>query len=126
MAIAASSAPIGAAGAIGPDHDTIIRNGLIYDGSGTGPYTGDIAIDGDRIAYVGKHARGRGRTEVDAHGKAITPGFINTLAHPEESLLVDGRALSDLAQGVTLEVMGEFSMGPLNQKMKELLVAGHE
>jgi N-acyl-D-amino-acid deacylase len=122
MAIAASSAPIGAAGAIGPDHDTIIRNGLIYDGSGTAPYTGDIAIDGDRIAYVGKHARGRGRTEVDAHGKAITPGFINTLAHPEESLLVDGRALSDLAQGVTLEVMGEFSMGPLTPQMKELIV----
>ena len=45
------------------------------------------------------------------------------LAHPEESLLVDGRALSDLTQGVTLEVMGEFSMGPLNPKMKELMVA---
>ena len=40
------------------------------------------------------------------------------LAHPEESLLVDGRALSDLRQGVTLEVMGEVSMGPLNDKMK--------
>jgi N-acyl-D-amino-acid deacylase len=110
-----------AAGAIGPEHDTIIRNGLIYDGSGAAPYTGDIAIDGDRIAFVGRHARSHGRAEVDAHGKAVTPGFINMLGHSEESLLVDGRALSDLVQGVTLEVFGEFSMGPLTPQMRELL-----
>jgi N-acyl-D-amino-acid deacylase len=113
---------IAAAGATEPDHDTIIRNGLIYDGSGTAPTIGDVAIDGDRISFVGKHASGHGRTEVDANGRAITPGFVNMLAHPEESLLVDGRALSDLVQGVTLEVMGEFSMGPLTPQMKELLV----
>src|ERR1700686_4653397 len=44
------------------------------------------------------------------------------LAHPEKSFFADGRALSDLQQGVTLEVMGEFSMGPLNQKMAQLAV----
>ncbi len=53
------------------------------------------------------------RERIDAHGKAVAPGFVNMLAHPEESLLVDGRALSDLRQGVTLEVLGEDSMGPL-------------
>jgi N-acyl-D-amino-acid deacylase len=120
MLVAAVVSPLAAAGASGPDHDTIIRHGLIYDGSGAAPYAGDVAIDHDRIAYVGKHARGRGRVKVDAHGKAITPGFINMLAHSEESLVVDGRALSDLAQGVTLEVMGEFSMGPLTPQMKAL------
>jgi N-acyl-D-amino-acid deacylase len=99
-------------------HDTIIRHGLIVDGSGKPPYAGDIAIDGDRIVYVGRHARGKGRSEFDARGKAVAPGFINMLAHPEESLLVDGRALSDLRQGVTLEVLGEMSMGPLNAAMK--------
>jgi N-acyl-D-amino-acid deacylase len=104
------------------EHDTIIRDGLIYDGSGSPPYRGDVSIDADRITYVGKHAPGRGRTEVDAHGKAVAPGFINMLAHPEESLLTDGRALSDLRQGVTLEVMGEDSMGPLTPKMKQLMV----
>ena len=62
---------------------------------------------------------GHGRTEIDVHGKAVAPGFINMLAHPEESLLVDGRALSDLVQGVTLEVMGEDSMGPLTPAMKD-------
>jgi N-acyl-D-amino-acid deacylase len=105
----------------GKQHDVLIRNGLIYDGSGKPPFRGDIAIDGDRITYVGTHAPGRGREEVDAKGHAVAPGFINMLAHPEESLLTDGRALSDLRQGVTLEVMGEDSMGPLTPKMKQLM-----
>lgn len=82
MFVAAVISPL-AAGATESDHDTIIRNGLIYDGSGTAPYIGDVTIDGDRISYVGRRARGHGRTDVDAHGKAITPGFINMLAHPE-------------------------------------------
>jgi N-acyl-D-amino-acid deacylase len=103
-------------------HDVVIRNGLIYDGSGKPPFPGDIAIDGDRVTYVGTHAPGHGREEVDAKGKAIAPGFVNMLAHPENSLFADGRALSDLRQGVTLEVMGEDSMGPLTPKMKQLMV----
>jgi N-acyl-D-amino-acid deacylase len=103
-----------------PPPDVVVRHGLIYDGSGAKPYRGDVAISGDRIVYVGPHAAGRGRTEVDAKGRAVAPGFINMLAHPEESLLVDGRALSDLVQGVTLEVMGEDSMGPLTPEMKRL------
>jgi N-acyl-D-amino-acid deacylase len=107
-----------AAATAAADHDTIIRNGVIYDGSGDKPFVGDLSIDGDRISYVGAHAPGHGRTEVNANGKAIAPGFVNMLAHPEESLMVDGRALSDLRQGVTLEVMGEISMGPLNDNLK--------
>jgi N-acyl-D-amino-acid deacylase len=104
------------------NHDIVIRHGLIYDGSGKPPYPGDLAIDGDRIEYVGPHAPGKGRTEIDAHGKAVAPGIVNMLAHPEESLLVDGRALSDLRQGVTLEVLGEDSMGPLTPAMKTQMV----
>jgi N-acyl-D-amino-acid deacylase len=103
-----------------PGYDVVIRGGTVYDGTGQAPYKGDVAIKGDRIAYVGPKAPKRGREEVDATGKAVSPGFVNMLAHPEESLLVDGRALSDLRQGVTLEVMGEGSMGPLSQQMKEL------
>jgi N-acyl-D-amino-acid deacylase len=119
LVVLASGAPsLGLAAS--PQHDVIIRNGLIYDGSGKPPYPGELTIDGDRITYVGRHATGHARTEVDAHGKAVAPGFINMLAHPEESLLADGRALSDLSQGVTLEVMGEDSMGPLTPHMKEL------
>ena len=68
-----------AGGAIGPDHDTIIRNGLIYDASGASPNIGDVTIDGDRISYVGSHARGHGRAEIDARGKAVMPGFVKCL-----------------------------------------------
>jgi N-acyl-D-amino-acid deacylase len=118
LALATAAAP-----ETGKVHDVVLHGGSIYDGSGGKPYLGDVAIDGDRIAYVGPKQDLVGRIDIDVHGQAIAPGFINMLAHPEESLLVDGRALSDLTQGVTLEVMGEFSMGPLNQKMKELMVA---
>lgn len=101
-------------------YDFLIGGGTVYDGSGGAPFAGDVAIKGDRLAYVGPHAPGSARERIDAHGKAVAPGFVNMLAHPEESLLVDGRALSDLRQGVTLEVLGEDSMGPLNPEMKRL------
>ena len=103
-------------------YDVLIGGGTVYDGSGGAPFVGDVAISGDRIAYVGPKAPRPARERFDAHGKAVAPGFINMLAHPEESLLVDGRALSDLRQGVTLEVLGEDSMGPLNAQMKELVL----
>ena len=105
-----------------PAYDVVIRGGTIYDGSGGAPFVGDVAIHGDRIVYVGPHAPGRSAEEFGARGKAVAPGFVNMLAHPEASLLVDGRALSDLRQGVTLEVLGEDSMGPLTPEMKQLAV----
>ena len=103
----------------GSPYDVLITGGSVYDGNGGEPFVGDVAIQGDRIAYVGRHASNPARERIDAHGKAVAPGFINMLAHPEESLLIDGRALSDLRQGVTLEVIGEDSMGPLTPEMKE-------
>jgi N-acyl-D-amino-acid deacylase len=103
-------------------HDLVLHGGVIYDGSGSRPYKGDVAIDADRIAYVGPRHDLHGRKEIDVKGQAVAPGFINMLAHPEESLFADGRALSDLSQGVTLEVMGEFSMGPLSDTMKRQMV----
>jgi N-acyl-D-amino-acid deacylase len=101
-------------------HDVVIRNAMIYDGSGGRPYPGEIAIDGDRIAYVGARGRLAGRSEIDAHGQAVSPGFIDMMGHSEESLLIDGRAVSGLKQGVTLDVFTEQSMGPLSPKMAKL------
>ena len=101
-------------------YDIVIRGGTIYDGSGSAPITADVAIKGDRIAAIAPHLTGHGATEIDAHGKAISPGFINMLSHPEASLIADGRGLSDLAQGVTLEVIGEDSPGPLSREMRRL------
>jgi N-acyl-D-amino-acid deacylase len=103
-----------------PVYDVLITNGTIYDGSGDAPFHGDVAIKGDRIVYVGPRADGTATRTVDAHGKAVAPGFINMLSWANEALLVDGRGQSDLRQGVTLEVMGEGdSMGPLTPEMKK-------
>jgi N-acyl-D-amino-acid deacylase len=105
------------------EYDLILRGGTIYDGSGGKPFTGDVALRGDRIAAVGDLKGARGKTEVDVRGLAVSPGFINMLSWATESLLVDGRGQSDIRQGVTLEVMGEgWSMGPLNDAMKKEVV----
>lgn len=102
-----------------PEFDVVIRGGMLYDGTGAAPVQGDIGILGDRIAAIGDLDKRLGRTEVDASGLAVAPGFINMLSWANESLIQDGRSLSDIRQGVTLEVMGEgFSMGPLNDEMK--------
>ena len=106
-----------------PEHDLIIRNGTIIDGSGAPSFVGDLAIDGDRIAAVGHLGNARGVTEVDAAGLAIAPGFVNMLSWAGDALIEDGRSQGDIRQGVTLEVFGEgTSGGPLTDQMKNLEV----
>jgi len=101
-------------------YDTIIRNGNIYDGTGGKPYPADVAIQGDKIAKIAPNIPERGKEEIDASNMAVSPGFINMLSWATTSLIADGRSLSDIKQGVTLEVFGEGgSMGPLNEQMKE-------
>lgn len=100
-------------------YDVIIRNGMVYDGNGGEPFQADIGINADTIAFIGDLAHAEATQEVDAKGKAVTPGFINMLSWATESLIQDGRSQGDIRQGVTLEVMGEgMSMGPLNANMK--------
>lgn len=101
-------------------HDVLIRGGSIYDGSGSVPFTGDVAIRDDSIAAVAPTLeRVRGGVEIDASGLAVAPGFVNMLSWATESLIEDGRSQSDIRQGVTLEIFGEGrSMGPLNEAMK--------
>src|SRR6185312_6515544 len=107
--------------------DVIIRHGMIYDGRGGNPFAGDIAISGDSILAMGDLKDYQGRTEIDAAGKAIAPGFINMLSQADVSLLQDGRSQSDIRQGVTLEVMGEGeSMGPLNARLKDEMIRGQK
>ncbi len=100
-------------------YDYIIRNGTIYDGSGSEGFVADVAISGDRVAKIGLNLPGKGNKEVDASGMAVTPGYINMLSWATESLIIDGRSQSDIRQGVTLEVFGEGgSGGPLSETMK--------
>lgn len=102
------------------DYDIVIRNGMIYDGSGSSPFAGDIAISADTIAAVGSLGQVKGKQEIDVGGMVVAPGFINMLSWATETLIEDGRSQSDIRQGVTLEVFGEgWSYGPYNEKMKQ-------
>lgn len=99
------------------EYDLIIRNGNIYDGSGAAHFVGDLAIQHDTIAAMGNLDDAIGKKEIDAKGLAVAPGFINMLSWADRSLLMDGRSVSDIKQGVTLEVFGEgWSPGPIKRK----------
>jgi N-acyl-D-amino-acid deacylase len=105
-------------------YDVIIRNGNIADGSGTAVFKGDIGIMSDSIAAIGDLGKARGKTEIDAEGLTVAPGFINMLSWSVESLIEDGRSLGDICQGVTLEVLGEGdSWGPWSESMKREMKA---
>jgi N-acyl-D-amino-acid deacylase len=103
--------------------DVLIKGGTVYDGSGRPPRQADVGIKGDRIAAIGNLNRATATTVVDAKGLAVAPGFINMLSHSESSLIVDPRSLSEIKQGVTTQIFGEGSMGPLNDQMKQRLNA---
>jgi N-acyl-D-amino-acid deacylase len=114
----------GAVQAATPGYDVIIRNGLVIDGSGRSGFSADIGIVDDRIARIGDLSMVEAKTEIDAEGLVVAPGFINMLSWAVDSLIDDGRGLSDIAQGVTLEVFGEgWSMGPLSDapEMQDML-----
>ncbi len=104
------------------DYDIVLRHATLYDGSGKPATQGDLAIRADRIAAIGD-VHGRGAKEIDVHGLAVAPGFINVMSQAQESLIADGRGLSDTKQGVTTEIFGEGeSMGPLSPAMKKEFV----
>jgi N-acyl-D-amino-acid deacylase len=101
-------------------YDLIVRNGTVYDGSGAPGRRADVGVSGDRVSALGDLSEVRAAVEIDARGLAVAPGFINVLSWATESLIVDGRGMSDLKQGVTLEVFGEGeSGGPLTEEMKQ-------
>lgn len=100
--------------------DLLIRNGLVYDGSGDAPRRVDVAVRGDRVVALLPAGSGAVATQdIDAEGLAVAPGFINVLSWAAEALIEDGRGMSDTLQGVTLEIFGEgASGGPLTPEMK--------
>lgn len=106
--------------AVAAQYDTIIRNGMVYDGTGAPPFVADIAIDGDRVSAIGNLDQDSADLLIDADGLAVAPGFFNMLSHAHLSLLSDGRAMSDVLQGVTFEVLSETSLSPLSDATAEL------
>lgn len=103
--------------------DLLVRNGLVFDGHGNAPVHGDVAVRDGKVVAVGKLTGYTADKQLDAGGLAVAPGFINVLSWATESLLHDGRAMSDIKQGVTLEVFGEgSSYGPVNDVIREEMI----
>jgi N-acyl-D-amino-acid deacylase len=100
-------------------YDVLLRNGMVYDGTGAPGRRADVALRGDRVAAVGKLGGARANVVVDAKGLAVAPGFINMLSWATDTLIADGRSQGDIRQGVTTEIFGEgWSEGPLTDDMK--------
>jgi len=101
--------------------DILIKDGLIFDGTGTAPFVSDIAISGDRIQSVGTVQESNAEQVIPAKGLAVVPGFIDTHAHSDFTLIADPRAEGKLLQGVTTEINGNCGMSaaPLYGKALE-------
>jgi N-acyl-D-amino-acid deacylase len=92
------------------DFDLLIRGGQVLDGTGNPAFPADVAINGDRIAAVGRLASATARRVIDARGLLVSPGFIDMHSHADRGLLresVEQRAAPNLvAQGITTVVVG--------------------
>ncbi len=95
--------------------DILIRGGLIYDGSISEPYISDIEISGDRISAIGPTDGQEAACIIDAREMIVAPGFIDTHAHSDFTIIADPRAESKMYQGITTEINGNcgLSAAPL-------------
>ena len=109
-----------------PDYDILIRNGKIIDGSSNPWFYGDLAIEGKQIAAITPPGRIAAETVpeiIDATGHIVCPGFIDIQSHSITPLMVDGRSLSKITQGVTTEIMGEgWTPAPFGGKINTPLL----
>jgi N-acyl-D-amino-acid deacylase len=95
--------------------DMVIAGGHIVDGTGSPWYSGDIGIQGGRIAAIGNLAAAPRKQTIDARGMVVAPGFIDMLGQSELTALVDPRLPSKIFQGITTEITGEGnSVAPVN------------
>jgi N-acyl-D-amino-acid deacylase len=90
----------------GQGFDLIIKNGIVIDGIKDKSYKADLGIIGERISVVGNLQAEKGRTIIDATGRAACPGFIDIHSHTDLELLVNPKAESKIRQGVTTELSG--------------------
>ena len=104
-------------------HNTIIRNGLIFDGTGSPPYEADIAIDGDIISEIGQ-IEGSGLYEIDAKGQIVAPGFVDIHTHYDGQAAWSDRLDPSSLHGVTTAVMGNCGVGfaPVHESDHDRLI----
>ncbi len=111
-----------------PDFDLVIRGGQVLDGTGAPAVRADVGIRGDTITAVGDLSASTAAETIDATGLTVAPGFIDMHSHSDYTLLVDGRALSKVMQGVTTELLGEANsaapaLGPARPELERTLAA---
>lgn len=103
-------------------YDLVIKNGVIYDGSGNGCYKTDIGIIKGKIVKISSLKNDQSYNEIDASGLGIMPGFIDTHVHSDMILLYDRQHSNGLCQGITTEILGQdgLSYVPLSpDKLKD-------
>ncbi len=104
-------------------YDVLLLNATVVDGTGNPWYKADVGVRGDKIAAIGSLHGATARMIIDVSGKVVSPGFIDMLGQSEFRLLVDGRAMSKISQGITTEITGEGgSAAPMNERT----IAGRE
>lgn len=103
--------------------DLVVRGGMIVDGSGGKPFSGDVAIVGDRVVQVGS-VTGTGREEIDARGRLVTPGFVDIHTHYDGQVTWDNYLAPSAHHGVTTVVMGNCGVGfaPCRPDQRELMI----
>jgi len=100
--------------------ETLIRNGIIVDGTGNPWLRADVGISEGRIAQVGKLSHAKAQKTIDVHGLVVAPGFIDIHSHSDLSLLINPRAESKIRQGVTTEVIGNCGTSPAPTRKETL------
>src|SRR4051812_34973665 len=110
IALCAVTAPFPAGaqnvGAQTAPYDVVIRNGRVLDGAGNPWILADVAIKDGRFAKIG-HIAVRGKTEIDARGKYVSPGWIDMMDQSGSVLPRNGLAENKVRQGVTTAIGGE-------------------
>ena len=101
-----------------PAYDIVIRNGRVLDGAGNPWIIADVAINEGRFVRIGK-IEGKGKREIDATGKYVSPGWIDMLDQSGSVLQRSGLAESKLLQGVTTGIAGEAGTAVPAEKLAE-------
>ena len=106
------------------EHELVIRNGTVIDGSGGPRVVGDVAVSGGVITQVGGTVDGRGHREIDAEGHLVAPGFVDIHTHYDGQATWDSQLAPSSWHGVTTVVMGNCGVGfaPVAEHNRERLI----